>query len=254
MTDQSKTTDDGATDGAALESAGTGGTQGSGSRDAETVDWEARAKQLQEREEAWKRQVEEAKEVKARLAEYEASASSPAVREDESERAMERLIANDPKVAAIIRANPALIHDPALVLIAEEREARTRAERQATLDRHLSRLPEAEAKEVEDHIRKNPGRFGDVAAARNDLRASRQDDEMKRLREENERLKRGPDPDVQKTPPTQGREYSARETKAREMTYEGYDAQLAEHRANGRQKEAFALQRELNEGKIRLKN
>ena len=243
-TDQSKTTDEGATDGAALESAGTGGTQDSRGRDAETVDWEARAKQLQEREEAWKRQVEEAKEVKARLAEYEASASSPAVREDEDEE------------AELLRVNQELARrgDAAAKLALRERDARLRAERQATVDRHLSRLPEAEAKEVEEHIRKNPGRFGDVAAARNDLRASKQDDEVKRLRDEVERLKRKPDEDVAKVPPTQGREYSARETKAREKTYDEFDAELADHRANGRVKEAFALQRELNEGKIRLKN
>jgi len=241
--DETKTTDEGATDGAALESAGDSGTPGDGSRDAESVDWKAKAEQLQAREEAWKRQVEEAKEAKARLAELE-SASSPAVREDEDEE------------AELLRTNQELARrgDAAAKLALYEREQRLRAQRQSVVDRELDKLPEAEAKEVKDHILRNPGRFGDVRAARNDLRATKQDDEMRKLREENERLKRGPDPEVKNAPPTQGREYSARETKARDMTYEGYDAQLAELRAAGKIKDAFQLQSELNNGKIRLRN
>jgi len=241
--DETKTTDEGATDGAALESAGDSGTPGDGSRDAESVDWQARAEQLQAREEAWKRQVEEAKEAKARLAELE-SASSPAVREDEDEE------------AELLRTNQELARrgDAAAKLALYEREQRLRAQRQAVVDRELDRLPEAEAKEVRDHILRNPGRFGDVKAARNDLRATKQDDEVKRLRDKLAAYERAPDPDVVKAPPTQGREYSARETKARDMTYEGYDAMIAELRAAGKIKESLELQRDLNERKVRLRN
>lgn len=246
MTDETKTTDEGATDDAALESAGTGGTPGAEGRDAESgeTDWKARAEQLQAREEAWKRQVEEAKEAKARLAEYEASASSPAVREDVDEE------------AELLRLNRELASkgDVASQLALRERDIRLRSERQAIVDRDLARLPETEAKEVEEHIRRNPGRFGDVKAAKNDLKATKQDDEVKKLRERIASLERPPDPNVTKAPPTQGREYSARETKAKEMTYEQYDAQLAELRGSGKIKESLQLQAELNGNKIRLRN
>lgn len=241
MTDQTNTTDATSQDDAALESPGTSGTPAGDGRDGESTgkDYKALYEQLVEREEGWKRQVQEAKEIKAKLAEAEASPPMPAAREE------------DDAEAEIVRLNQELAAkgDPAARLALMERERRLALTRELVVDRQLSRLPEDEAKEVFAHIQKNPGRFGDVQAARNDLRAQRMDDELKRLREENERLKRGPDPEVAKAPPTVGREFSARETKAREMSYDDYDSE----RANLSPMEALRRSAEVAEGKIRFR-
>lgn len=235
MTDQTNTTGTSEQEtGDALEKTGTTETPAAEGRDGESrePDWKKMYLEAKDK-------IEEANQIKAKLAEAEASPPMPAAREE------------DDAEAEIVRLNQELAAkgDPAARLALMERERRLALTRELVVDRQLSRLPEDEAKEVFAHIQKNPGRFGDVQAARNDLRAQRMDDELKRLREENERLKRGPDPEVAKAPPTVGREFSARETKAREMSYDDYDSE----RANLSPMEALRRSAEVAEGKIRFR-
>ena len=202
MTDETQTTGTPDQDGGdAVEQTPTAGTPETDGRDAESDkvviskdQWNVALK--------WKADAEEAKRLKAQLEEQQ----------DDEVQPPDEPVAAPPKGSfEWFLANG----DPV---------ARRQAmfERKVELDAQLAEMPADERESVKAHWRKNHHRLGDMKAARAELNASKYEAEMQRLREENERLKRGPDPEVMHAPPTGGREVTARERKTK-MTEAQFD-------------------------------
>jgi hypothetical protein len=215
--DQTKTSDESQKDGGAPDQSGTPGTPEAGSRDAESgeKDYKAMYQQLLEREEGWKKQVEEAKRIKQ---EREEVVAQPPAAPDDYQQRMQKLVDLSQRAAES--------GDPAAALILEERAERLRLEREIVLRDQLSELPADQRKETYQYFSKNAHRLGDIRAARAELDAPGLKSEVERLRKELEQLKKAPDPEVvHNAAPTHGRETTARGNKVVNMTEDQFDAE-----------------------------
>lgn len=192
----------------ALESTETGGTSATDDRNAEPkgkVLTEDQWKEVLQ----WKAGAEKAKELEARLAEDAAPEPPDTDGTEPKPGTYEWFLAHKDPVAQRVAF----------------------MERKLELDGQLATMPADERAAVKEHFRKNHWRLGDMHAARAELNAPKYESELQRLREENERLKRGPDPEVMNAPPTGGREVSARERKSK-MTEAQFDQQANQIRAS----------------------
>jgi hypothetical protein len=221
VTDQTKTTGTLDQDGGdALEQSGTAGTpESEQSRDAESgSEPDYKALYLQSKD-----AVEERNRLKAELEELKGGSTPPPVAESPDVQAKTDQIEDVLSKAEAFRKQG----DPVAAIALETRAELLATQRDLILERQLNRIPQDSQDAVVKHFNKNRHRLGDINAAYAEINAPRYQKENEELRKEIEVLKRGPDPEVQKAPPTHGREISARERKFKEMTEDEIQAEAA---------------------------
>jgi hypothetical protein len=227
-------------DGDALEQSATTGTPELDDRDAESSEPDYKALYL-----ASKSKVEEANRLKAEIEALRQREPQPPAAEDDDEPApikddvdwekVQDYARRGDEVAKAQLANRAMYLELA-------RDVRDSFGLRDIEDK-------AERKEVLAHFAKNRHRLGDVQAAAAEIRARKLDTEVARLRQELEAVTKQPPRDVVKT---HAREVTSSEAKARKMTYEQYDAQIAALESQGKHREARAMGLKVAKGEIEL--
>ena len=202
-----------------------------GTPEAEGRDAKSEVENLKALLAAQKEKIEEANRVLRER--EEAAAQTPAARDgqiaDEEQRRLSRIVRLQ---AAADAGDPAA--EEALEAMREREAQRAAIEydrRERAIEAELLRMPPEKEQAVRAHIAANPKKFGSVQVALDNMEAAAIRKRNQELEAENARLKQKPDDSVLNAPPTQGREYTARDT-TKEWTEDAFDAEAERIRTN----------------------